>query len=99
MQTGTITRVLGIIAIAAAAIACFSYVGLGFTHGIHGVILIDGIARKFLLAGWFRRPEYLIVLSMVATIIPIIKAGRRGTCFRPGTECIAVSSPISECTQ
>ena len=82
MQTGTITKVLGIIAIAAAAIACFSYVGRGFTHGIHGVILVDAIARNFLLAGGFvtpfRRPEYLIVLSMVTTIIHIIRSRSEG---------------------
>jgi len=82
MQTGTITKVLGIFVIAAAAIACFSYVRRGFTYGIYGVILVDGIARNFLLAGWFvtpfRRPEYMIMLSMVATIIRIIRSRSEG---------------------
>lgn len=73
---------LGIIAIATAAIACFSYVGLGLIYGIYGVIFIDDVPSSFLIAGWlvvpFRFIEYMIMLSMVATIIPIIRSRSEG---------------------
>jgi len=72
MQTGTITKVLGIFAIAAAAIACFSLVGLGLMYGMYGVIFIDGVASIFLLAVcsaifWFskvdwRKPEAAAIM-------------------------------------
>ncbi|KAB2690619.1 hypothetical protein F9K82_01295 [Brucella pseudogrignonensis] len=72
MQTGTITKVLGIFAIAAAAIACFSLVGLGLMYGMYGVIFIDGVASVFLLAVcsaifWFskvdwRKPEAAAIM-------------------------------------
>lgn len=73
---------LGIFVIAAAAIACFSYVGLGLIYGIYGVIFVDDVPSSSLIAGWlvvpFRFIEYLIMFSMVTTIIPIIRNWSEG---------------------
>ena len=63
---------LGIFAIAAAVIACFSLAGVGLMYGIYGVIFIDGVASIFVLMVcsaifWFtkvdwRKPEATAIM-------------------------------------
>jgi hypothetical protein len=77
MQTGSVTKVLGIFAIAAVVIACFALVGLVLVYGMYGVIFIDGVASAVLLVVfsaifWFtkvdwRKPEAAaIMISFMA---------------------------------